>query len=207
MAIAKPKDKWFVSKALAVNCRSFYVAENHHSDWKGALQPRNRRNQTLSECGKLSMRSNRLVRVGVQHFMKYWGYLAAKLAMVLASLYAMQRGIAAEIPPVGPNPVTRYFNSTFIMLAFGLFATGMVWLVLRDHRYRCRTCLRRLRMPILKGSWNHVLLGAPSTEYICPYGHGTLKVAELQITGHQTPDWQPHEDMWKELFALEETKR
>jgi hypothetical protein len=29
----------------------------------------------------------------------------------------------------------------------------------------------------------------------------------LQITGHQEPDWQPHEDIWKELFSLEETKK
>jgi hypothetical protein len=52
-----------------------------------------------------------------------------------------------------------------------------------------------------------VLLGAPHTEYICPYGHGTLSVAELQITGHQEPDWEPHEDMWKELVSLEESKK
>ena len=42
-------------------------------------------------------------------------------------------------------------------------------------------------MLVLTDSWTHVLLGAPRTEYICPYGHGTLKVAELQITGHQYP--------------------
>jgi len=145
--------------------------------------------------------------------MKYWGYLAAKLLVALAILSAMQRFIAAEFPPMrafylgGPNPVMRNLNYTFVMLAFGLFAAGLVWMILRDQRYRCRTCLRRLRMPIQTGSWNHVLLGAPSTEYICPYGHGTLKVAELQIAGHQQPDWRPHDDMWKELFALEETKK
>ena len=65
----------------------------------------------------------------------------------------------------------------------------------------------RLRMPILTGSWTHVLFGAPRTEYICPYGHGTLKVAELQITGHQYPDWEPHEDIWKELYSLEESNK
>ena len=62
-------------------------------------------------------------------------------------------------------------------------------------------------MPVLTGSWTAVLFGAPRTEYICPYGHGTLKVAELQITGRQQPDWQPHEDIWKELESLEETKK
>lgn len=62
-------------------------------------------------------------------------------------------------------------------------------------------------MPIQRGLWAHVLLGAPHTEYICPYGHGTLSIADLQITGRQAPDWERHEDMWKELFSLEETKK
>jgi hypothetical protein len=93
------------------------------------------------------------------------------------------------------------------MLVFWLIASGAIWLTVWDQRYRCRTCLRRLRMPILRGSWTHVLLGAPRTEYICPYGHGTLSVDELQITGHTEPDWEAHQDMWKELFSLEETKK
>jgi hypothetical protein len=93
------------------------------------------------------------------------------------------------------------------MFGLALFIAGLTWLVIWDQRYRCRTCLRRLRMPIQTGNWTHVLLGAPRTEYICIYGHGTLKVAELQITGRQQPDWEPHEDMWKELFSTEDTRR
>ncbi len=62
-------------------------------------------------------------------------------------------------------------------------------------------------MPVARGSWTHILLGPPRTEYICPYGHGTLKVPELQIGGPHPPDWQAHEDIWKELFSTEETKR
>ena len=52
-----------------------------------------------------------------------------------------------------------------------------------------------------------MLLGAPRTEYICTYGHGTLNIADLQITGRQTDDWHPHDDIWKELVSLEETKK
>lgn len=144
--------------------------------------------------------------------MKYWGYLAAKLAVAIGVLYAIERIIAHSFPPLkpfsegGPNPVMRYFKYNSILMVFWLVSCGIAWLIVWDQRYRCRTCLRRLRMPILRGSWTNVLLGAPRTEYICPYGHGTLNVAELQITGHQEPAWQPHEDMWKELFSLEETK-
>ena len=145
--------------------------------------------------------------------MKYWAYLVAKLAFAAAILYPLRRAIALAYPELrpfaegGPNPLNRDLPYTFTMLFYSLFAVGLLWAIIWDQRYRCRTCLRRLRMPIQTGSWTHVLLGAPRTEYICLYGHGTLKVAELQITGHQEPDWEPHRDMWKELFSLEETKK
>lgn len=145
--------------------------------------------------------------------MKYWSYLIAKGLTAIAILSAMERGIAWAFPPVrafaegGPNPVMRYFSYISCMLVFSLIACALGWLILWDQKYRCRTCLRKLRMPIQKGSWNHVLLGAPRTEYICPYGHGTLMVADLQITGRQKADWHPHQDIWKELSSLEDLKK
>ena len=96
---------------------------------------------------------------------------------------------------------------TFVMLGWFLFCTGLLYGAILDTRYRCRTCLRRLRMPIKTGSWSHVLLGPSKTEYICPYGHGTLKVFEIQSSGPHPPDWQAHDDIWKELFSPEESKK
>jgi hypothetical protein len=147
--------------------------------------------------------------------MKYWAFLVAKLAMAAAFLVVLRGLIRYELPKaqtfmfdsIRPDPFGHDLLYTFAFLMFTLFAVGLLWLIIWDQRYRCRTCLRRLRMPIFTGSWTHVLFGAPHTEYICPYGHGTLKVAELQITGHQNPDWEPHEDIWKELYALEESKK
>jgi hypothetical protein len=147
--------------------------------------------------------------------MKYWAFLVSKLALAAGFLIVL-RGVLRHIlpgpqtfmdPSIRPDPFGHDLLYTFSMLVFTLFAVGLVWVIIWDQRYRCRTCLRRLRMPILTGSWTHVLFGAPRTEYICPYGHGTLKVAELQITGHQYPDWEPHEDIWKELYSLEESKK
>ena len=146
---------------------------------------------------------------------RYWAYLAAKLAVAGGLLVAIRALIPYVLPQpqtfmysfIRPDPFAHDLLYTFVMMVFTLFALGLLWLIVWDQRYRCRTCLRRLRMPILTGSWTHVLFGRPRTEYICPYGHGTLKVEELQITGHQNPDWEPHEDIWKELYALEETKK
>jgi hypothetical protein len=108
---------------------------------------------------------------------------------------------------VADQPFGYHLGYTLLVMFLALIGAGLVWLAIWDQRYRCRTCARRLRMPIATGSWTNVLFSRPRTEYICPFGHGTLKVEELQITGHSGPDWQPHEDMWKELLALEETKK
>lgn len=135
--------------------------------------------------------------------MKYWGYLVAKLTLAAGLLYPVWVLIQLAFRHARPFDLPHYLT----MFVFGLVSMGIAWLIVWDQRYRCRTCLRRLRMPIQRGSWTNVLLGAPHTEYICPYGHGTLSVAELQITGRTEPDWAPHEDMWKELFSLEETKK
>ena len=132
--------------------------------------------------------------------MRYWSYLAAKLAVAFSVLYGVRWVIVKKFPYAEPfsfpmahreryyipnDPFLHDINYTFTMLVFTLFAVALLWLIVWDQRYRCRTCLRRLRMPILTGSWTHILFVRPRTEYSCPYGHGTLKVDELQITGHQ----------------------
>ncbi len=146
--------------------------------------------------------------------MKYWGSLAAKLIVAGAAMGLMFWALVERLPRPEPlfHVVDRPFGSdlgyTFTMMFFFWIAAAIVWAIIWDHRYRCRTCLRRLRMPIATGSWGmQFLMGRPRTEYICPYGHGTLKREELQITGHMEPDWQPHEDIWKELLSLEESKK
>ncbi len=141
-------------------------------------------------------------------FMKYWTFLVAKLVGVAAVLLLLKRVIGAVMPkPEVYSPFAHDLFYTSVMMVYSLIAAGLVWAVILDQRYRCRSCLRRLRMPIHRGSWNHVLLGAPRTEYICLFGHGTLTVAELQITGMQNPDWEPNQDIWTDLYSLEETKK
>lgn len=146
--------------------------------------------------------------------MRYWAFFVAKLLVAGAILLVLRKAVVllffrhpTKYLNVQPPPFGHDLSYTFTMLAMGLLAAGVVWLIVWDQRYRCRTCLRRLRMPLVAGSWTHVLLiGPPRTEYICPYGHGTLKVTDLQITG-ENPDWQPHGEMWTELRALEESKK
>lgn len=151
--------------------------------------------------------------------MKYWAYFIAKLTIAGAVLLVLRKAVSIvtrpkPIPHVSVQPfiIRQPFGTdlsyTFAMLMVALLATGVLWLIVWDQRGRCRTCLRKLRMPIGSGSWSHILLvGRPKTAYICPYGHGTLKVDNLQIDGGENPDWQPHDDIWTELRSLEKSEK
>ena len=100
--------------------------------------------------------------------MKYWGYLAAKLALVAGIVYGLQ----ITILNVFPKPVSRFVHIpglvlydlpiTFGVMASLLVGAGLFALAIRDQRGRCRTCLRRLIMPVPSGSWGNMLrLGRP----------------------------------------------
>jgi hypothetical protein len=142
--------------------------------------------------------------------MRYWAYFAAKLgvaAVVLYGLLLVWVGLFPSIPKDAPLARLDYGGTALLcnlgLLAWFLLCAGAVYLAIRDQRYRCRVCLRHLRMPVGTGSWGRMLqLGRPRIEYICPYGHGTLKEEELQISGIANPEWTPHsDDLWEELCA------
>lgn len=146
--------------------------------------------------------------------MKYWAYFVAKLA---AAGLIIAGGLAV-IHLSFPQRVTIFHTQqklfmhdlsyTMVIMLYFLFCAGLLNAVIWDQRYRCRTCLRRLRMPVASGSWPNMLLtGQPRMEYICIYGHGTLKVPEVDITGSKRPDWQSHDDIWTELDSLEAGKK
>jgi hypothetical protein len=139
--------------------------------------------------------------------MRYWAYLAGKVVAAAAPLYALLVliGQAFPAPPKGGwahlHSMTQDLLCGLTLLGWFLLAAGALYAIVWDQRRRCRVCLRRLRMPIETGSWGYMLqLGQPRIESICPYGHGTLKEDELQISGPTTPEWTPHsDDIWDEL--------
>ena len=141
--------------------------------------------------------------------MKYWGLLVAKVAAVSGlawgSYWLIFQWLIVRLTPIPPKG--RLFGTdlawTFIFAFWFLAVCGLCWAAIADQRYRCRSCAARLRMPVARGSWGHATVFArPQIEYICPYGHGTMNVAQLQITGRETPEWDEHGDMWKELESI-----
>jgi len=150
---------------------------------------------------KLSRGDKRLTGV------RYWSLLAAKLALCGAVSY----GVLRAIDSYWSSPLWLYnvrsprfgldLVYTSVIGVWFLLSAGLLYLCVWDQRYRCRVCLRRLRMPIETGSWSRMLLvGRPRIEYICPYGHGTLKEEELHLTGADN-EWTESGDMWEELCA------
>jgi hypothetical protein len=146
--------------------------------------------------------------------MRYWAYFAAKTTgSGLASwgLFVLIRWIWPPQPAkLTQFPATFGLDLPFTLAILGWFliTCGLLYLGIWDQRYRCRVCLRRLRMPIERGSWSSMLeLGRPEIEYICTYGHGKLNVAEVQISGSEDPAWTPQEDdIWKELTGAGSNK-
>lgn len=147
--------------------------------------------------------------------MRYWAYLAGKLLIAAAPLYGLLRLIERAFPAVPHRkddydalvaPLARggqYLLCDLCLLVWFVVCCAAVYLIVWDQRRRCRVCLRELRMPIETGSRSYMLqLGQPRIESICPYGHGTLKEDELQITGRAPNEWTPHsDDIWDELCA------
>jgi hypothetical protein len=138
--------------------------------------------------------------------MRYWAWFSAKLAIVAAVFRLLLSVISKLFPPekdvLAPlNKGISFLLCDLALMLWFLLAAGALYLIIWDQRYRCRVCLRRLRMPIETGSWSSILqFGRPRIEYICPYGHGTLKEEELQISGLENPEWTPHsDDIWAEL--------
>ena len=138
--------------------------------------------------------------------MRYWAWFAAKLAVAIAGSGGLLKLVSRLFPADKDTlaPLGKGFSYLLcdlaLMLVFLLFA-GALYLAVWDQRYRCRVCLRRLRMPIATGSWSQILLfGRPQIEYICPYGHGTLREDDLHISGMSAAEWTPHsDDIWAEL--------
>ncbi len=152
--------------------------------------------------------------------MRYWAYFAAKLMAAGVAFYGLVLLVERLLPPGATYHVRPGEKDYHKLLApledMGLnlgtyaalmvctaLATAALFFIVRDQRYRCRVCLRRLRMPVETGSWGQMLqLGRPRVEYICPYGHGTLRADEVQISGLVNPEWTPESgDMWEDLYA------
>jgi len=128
--------------------------------------------------------------------MKWWALVVAKIAFLIALHLAMVAWLVRYYP--------RDRMGTDLAFTFALFGINLFIFVLGygawfDQKYRCRSCLRRLRMPLETGNWSQATIFAPPRlEWICPYGHGTMRQEEIQLSGVQADKWQKNDsDFWR----------
>ena len=149
-----------------------------------------------------------MLAASIKNYLRYWGFLLLKLAGA-----TFGSALSLWFLNLFWLPHTRLFHLNMSQFSYDLgyttlagiwflFSYGLFYLAIWDQRYRCRTCLRKLMMPVEVGSWSYMMrIGRPEMEYICPFGHGKLNVAEVQIAGKERPEWKEHGDLWEELLA------
>lgn len=136
----------------------------------------------------------------------YWAVLGAKVAAFAAVAWLVWLTAHATVFRVElfsnewPHAVKSYLSlAVSLFLLPGLLAV-ILHMLLRDQRYRCRACGRRLIMPLDKGSRTRPMTEPPGHEYICAFGHGKL-VTETWISGDPPDSWTEYGEIWKELFT------
>lgn len=125
-----------------------------------------------------------------------WGFLAAKIALLLPIAYFVSLDLA-------------YWHSTFFSTAaeyvqlassFAICLFGMRW-VLLDQRKRCPVCLHCVTHPAQVGQASRTFLAWNGTEMMCMGGHTLLHVPSLPTSWFGAPRWLYLDTSWDFLFA------
>ncbi|HUX67224.1 MAG TPA: hypothetical protein VMV31_07030 [Terriglobales bacterium] len=132
----------------------------------------------------------------LHHAAAYWLYALATVACLGWLLLALCGYLVVYWPTASAPAVVLTLLGYLLLSLAGLRGC------LQDQRYRCRTCLRRLRMPRGQGTLGGILLAAPATEYLCPHGHGKLLVPARPRQPHPEPAWRFAADWWQELTTI-----
>jgi hypothetical protein len=152
---------------------------------------------SLGGLAKFVMQRRRSVTLAQQ--LKFLGFLLVKTVLVLGAfalvwIVFVDRTLERLFID-GNNLALPLFSWTFLLASWG----ATFW-CLRDQQNRCRICFDPLRMPVDSGRWSSLVLDRPHTEYICPYGHGTLYVPGTRLLDIDAVNWTSHADIWQELF-------
>ncbi len=121
--------------------------------------------------------------------MRRWLFLAAKIALILAGMYAGLLLAASAGEKTRPAAVLVYAMLFGSVLAFR-------W-VLRDQRRRCPVCLRLLTNPVTVGQRASWFLEWNCTELICLRGHGVLYIPENPTSWFGAQLWMYLDSSWR----------
>jgi MacB-like periplasmic core domain len=126
-----------------------------------------------------------------------WGFLAAKIALLLPAVYFTSLDAAYW------NTMTYSIPAQYVQLlaSFSMCLFGLRWALL-DQRQRCPVCLRRVTNPAHVGLAGRTFLAWNGTEMICTSGHTLLHVPGLPTSWFSTQRWMYLDTSWKFLFEI-----
>ncbi|HZM10651.1 MAG TPA: ABC transporter permease [Candidatus Limnocylindrales bacterium] len=100
------------------------------------------------------------------------------------------------------GPVYPMVDDFSIWVFLPLAIAAMSWSV-RDQQRRCRTCLRRLELPVEIGRIGSVLLNWAGIEMVCPQGHGVLYLPDSPANSLDRDRWSNLDESWSSLFRAD----
>jgi hypothetical protein len=125
-----------------------------------------------------------------------WGFLGAKIALLLPIVYFISFDIAFSFTGLNNGQaLSIQAVSTFLMCLF-----GMQW-ILNDQRQRCPVCMRRVDHPARVGQLSRTFLAWSGTELMCMNGHTLLHVPSLPTSWFSSQRWMYLDQSWEFLFA------
>jgi hypothetical protein len=130
---------------------------------------------------------------------RWWVFLSAKSAALLGAVYFLSWALVHHGLAILGRTVYPLADEVAIWVFLPLAVAVLCWSI-ADQQKRCRTCLRRMGMPIDIGRPGSVLLNWAGTELVCSEGHGTLYVPESESNALQRDRWNALDDSWAGLF-------
>lgn len=135
----------------------------------------------------------------------------AAARMLWLSFLTMKAGLLLAVAALTSWAVVHWLASLVVGSTYPLADEYAIWLFLtlaivalswavRDQQRRCRTCLRRLELPVAIGRTGSVLLNWAGTEMVCPQGHGVLYLPESSSNSLDQDRWNKLDESWQSLF-------
>ena len=125
-------------------------------------------------------------------------FLWAKTVLLLSAIFAASFEFFGAASANASGGATALAGTAFYWLLV-VGALAVRW-ALSDQRKRCRTCLRRLEMPVRIGEGGRMLFEPNGNEMACPSGHGVLFTEEGGLA-ERRDHWRRLDASWRELFA------
>jgi hypothetical protein len=133
------------------------------------------------------------------HRLRWWGFFAAKSALLLFIMYVGSSGLAHPLSVYLTGSISPLGDELAVWLFLILSIVGLSWAI-HDQQKRCRICLRRLGMSVDIGRPGCVLLNWAGTELVCPEGHGVLYLPESSANWLERDRWNNFDESWEGLF-------